>query len=107
MALKYPIDCITPAERTEYCYRAQELLRLMHNCFSKWYRESLTQIQYGELPQKLKTKYPYGAKLIQKDWDKFLKEDFLTRSDTICTGINIQRAEMKKSTTWDIKVEDI
>ena len=48
--LRFPIDCDTPAKRTEYCYRAQELLRLRHN--KEWedggYKDKVTllKLQY-------------------------------------------------------------
>lgn len=107
MALIYPANCDTASKKTEYLYRAQELLRLVHNTFSKWYCEGLTQDQYDKLPEKIKIIYPYKFQLTKTDWDKFDKEDFMPRSNKICNQIGIQRAVLKKSTSWAINIEDI
>lgn len=107
MAIIFPGDCITPAEQTEYSYRAQELLRLLHNTFGKWFREGLTQTEYDELPGKLKTKYEYTEKLSKKDWDKFQDEDFEPRSTEIMSKLIENRHVLFESTKWDVKVEDI
>ena len=107
MAINYPIDCDSPRKKTEWLYRAQELLRLLHNAFSKWLHEGLTQVQYDKLPQKVKSKYPYKPQLTKEDWDKFYREDFRLRNDKICAQIGIQRAQLKQSTIWAIEVEGI
>lgn len=107
MAINYPVDCDSPRKKTEWLYRAQELLRLLHNVFSKWLREGLTQVQYDKLPQKVKNRYPYKPQLTLQDWNKFYRKDFRPRNDKICTQMNIQRAQLKESTVWNIKVEDI
>lgn len=107
MAIKFPANCDSPRKKTEWLYRAQELLRLLHNAFSKWLHKGLTQVQYDKLPQKVKNKYFYKPQLSQEDWDKFYREDFRPRNDKICTQINIQLAQLKQSIVWNIKVEDI
>lgn len=107
MALIYPAICDSPGRKTELLYRAQELLRLVHNGFSKWLHEGLTEGEYSEFPIKVKTKYPYIAELPKADWDKFQKEDFAPRSDKICQEICVQRAELKRSTRWSIDIGDI
>jgi hypothetical protein len=94
-------------ERIEYCYRSQELLRLLHNVFSKWLHDGLTEVQYDQLPAKVRNKYPYKAKLTAEDWDKFRTEDFEARSNKIGTEIVKQKDLLKQSVRWDIKIEDV
>lgn len=107
MALTWPVDCDTPAKRTEYCYRAQELLRRLHNVMGDWYREGVTETKWNKLPQRIKNRYPYKAQLSQAEWNDFLRNVFDPISHRIVTGIGKNRALLFQSTTWDIKVEDI
>lgn len=107
MTITYPADCDNSRKRTEYVYRAQELLRLVHNGFSKWLHEGLTETQYNKFPIKVKTKYPYVPMLSESDWNKFRNEDFMPRSDKICQEICVQRTILKESTEWSIDVGEI
>jgi hypothetical protein len=123
MAVVYPEDCNEPSERLEWLYRAQELLRYLHNLFAHWYRHEITLAQYDNPPfpdvdeqgrtllrvtfEKLKSKYPYKSQLTQEDWGKFVREDFQPRSDKICDQIGVQKAMLKISSTWLVEVEDI
>lgn len=107
MALNWPVDCDTPAKRTEYCYRAQELLRLIHNGMGKWRRDGLTEAQWNQLPQKIKTRYPYVAQLSEADWNDFTLNVFESISERIIEKLLQQRALLKESTAWIIAVEDI
>lgn len=107
MAIKYPVDCDSPRKKTEWLYRAQELLRLLHNIFGKWYREGLTQVQYDKLPQKIKDKYSYKVQLAESKWKQFLNEDFEPRSQKISNQICVQREQLKQSNTWSIEVGNV
>ena len=107
MALTWPADCITPAQRTEYCYRAQELLRLLHNGMGKWYREGLTHTQWNKFPQKIKNRYPYTAQLSQAHWNDFRNNVFEPIQGRIIDKLLAQRALLFESTSWSINVEDI
>ena len=123
MAIIYPVDCDTPAKKTEWLYAAQELLRHIHNFFSYWHHNQITQVQYDNPPLPnvplllrpmvktaftyLKNKYPFKVQLAQADWDKFIEEDFTPRSRKISGQIGIQRAALKNSIEWTIKVNDI
>lgn len=104
--MKYPLDCDSPRRRTEFLYRAQEELRLLHNAFSKWLHEGLTKEQYGLLPEIVKSKYLYVSKLPKLEWDRFQEEDFTPRSDRICQEICVQRALLKKS-LWSVDLGDM
>lgn len=107
MALVFPQDCDTPAKRTEYCYRAQELLRLLHNGMGRWYRAGLTQAQWNNFPQKIKNRYPYVSQLSQANWDDFTENVFEPISQRTIAKLLEQRALLFESTAWTIDVEDI
>lgn len=131
MAITYPPDCDIPRKRYQALHVGQEILRYVHNLFSRWYHNEITQAQYDNppMPQRppqitdenweeicnrirafftfLKTKYPYKPRLTQEDWDEFYRDDFSPRSHKICTQINIQRRKLKQLPEYDIKVEDI
>jgi len=107
MALKFPVDCITPAERTEYCYQAQELLRKLHNVFGRWFKEGITQTAWNKLPQKLKNRYPYISRLSQEQWEDFVHNIFDLISNKITVKLLQYRQNLKDSIKWNIKIEDI
>lgn len=86
MALEFPIDCVTPAERTEYSYRAQELLRLDHN----------------EKGQDFK-----DEKISKSEWLDYKINTFDPKSDEITKKLLEQRALLKKSTKWIIDIGTI
>ncbi len=107
MVLRYPADCDTPRRRTEYAYRAQELLRLLHNTMGKWYREGLTESQWDRFPQKIKNRYPYKARLNQAEWDDFTANVFQPISNRITERLLENRELLKQSTAWQIDIEDV
>lgn len=117
MSIQYPIDCDSPAKRTEYLYRAQELLRSLHNSFSKWLHEGLSEEEFNMLPGKIKSKYPYKEfnievepnifRLSQRGWDLFYKEDFMARSNKLSGEICEQRDMLKASVNYSIDIGEI
>jgi len=108
MTIKYPTNCDSPSKRTEYLYRAQELLRELHNYFSDWsHKGELTETQHETLPKTISAKYPHESKLSETDIKKFMDEDFTPRSDKICQEICIQRALLKSSSAWFIDIGEI
>jgi len=106
MPLVFPANCNSPRERTEYCYRAQELLRLVHNGMGKWYREGLTESQWDKFPNRLKNRYPYKAQLTKKDWDEF-GDLFYKLSSKITEKLLENRELLKQSVAWTIDVDEI
>lgn len=84
--MKYPVTCKTSADRTEFCYRAQELLRLLHNAIGREYRE---------------------GRIIKIQWEMFLDKKFEPLSQRICEGINVNRELLFKSTKYLIDLEKI
>lgn len=106
--MKYPINCNTARRKTEYLYKAQEELRLLHNVFSQWHHKGkLTPDQYNSLPKVFREKYIYVSNLPELALDKFMKEDFTPRSNRICQEICVQRAELKKSSEWHVDVGEV
>jgi len=105
--LTFPVNCDTPRKRTEYCYRAEELLRLLHNVIGTWYREGITETKWNKLPQKIKNRYPYKSQLSENEWADFRYNIFNPISTKISNGITSNRQLLKASTEWSINVEDI
>ncbi len=105
--MQYPVDCITTGEKMEYLYAAQEKLRKLHNVFSLWVKDGLSQQLYDKLPAKVQAIYPYIEKLSVEDFKKFIKEDMEPKSQKIFDELGPMREAMKVSTRWNIAVEDI
>ncbi|MFX0194522.1 MAG: hypothetical protein ACFFCW_00245 [Candidatus Hodarchaeota archaeon] len=124
--VQFPIDCDTPRKKHQFCVRFQEILRLVHNAFGRWYRVGLTQIQYDklvyglahflqkteyplatitQLQNQIMTKYPYVAQLSEADWTKFLVEDFEERSGMISGLVANNRDEMKSLLEWSEELD--
>ena len=110
MAITFPGDCTTDGDKIEYLYLAREKLRLLHNQVGKWRREGLSQVEYDNIPQKIRDKLPSFAvsiKLSDSDFEKFFQEEFFIRDNEISKEATKSFNEFKKSTRWNIKVEDI
>ncbi len=105
--MEYPIDCNTPSRRTEYLYRAQELLRKVHNFFVRWREEGITSAQHGLLPKKIREAYPYVPQITMEVYKDFNDKHFVPRNIAIAQEINVQRALLKRSTRWNIDVGEI
>lgn len=105
--MQYPEDCVTSRDRIEYLYAAQEKLRQLHNAFSAWAKDGLSQQQYDKLPAAIRSKYPYTAKLSWVDFRKFIAEDMETRSQKLFDGIALMREELKLSARWNIDAGEI
>ena len=103
----YPVDCTTSAQKTEYAYRCQEILRLVHNGMGRWFKEGLTQSQWSKLPVKIQNRYPYQPKLSEEQWKDFLVNIFEPASDKIAEAIATQREYLKNSTTWSVSAEEL
>lgn len=103
---KYPPNCDSSRRRTEFLYRAQEVLRLLHNIFSKWLHEGLTEEEYNLLPRGMRNEYSYVPKLSEANFAKFKDEVFAPKSDKICQEICVQRA-LLKSSNWFVDLGDI
>lgn len=106
MALTFPADCDSPRRRTEYCYRAQELLRLVYNGMKLWWKEGLTQNQWDKFPQKVKNRYPYKPQLTDAEWKDF-GNLFDRMEEKVTIGIVTQRRQLKESLQWSIDVGEL
>ena len=107
MPLTFPVDCDSPRRRTEYCYRAQELLRLIHNGMGRWLREGLTVQQWQRFPQRLKNRYPYKPQLSKAEWEDFETNVFERIGSRITQVLLNNRQQLKESMTWGIDVTGI
>ena len=109
--MEYPIDCVTPVERTRYLYRALELLQRLHNVFVEWREKGLESHVWNWMPEKIKQAYPYQFKIDMDIWKKFRDQEFLPRSELIQEEILKQRQITKQagkvSVEWDIDVGEI
>ncbi len=86
MALIFPGNCTTPADRTEYCYRAQELLRLDHNAKGQDFKDE---------------------KINESEWLDYKENIFEPKSDEIIKNLLEHRALLKKSIKWIIDIGTI
>ncbi len=105
--VKYPSDCKADSDKMEYLYSVQEKLRLLHNAFARWYKEGLTQQQYNLLPEKIRDKYKYVEELLFEDFKRFIAEDFEPRNMKVLNAIGDTKANLQKSTRYNIELEDI
>ncbi len=83
MALTFPDVVNTPADRTEYAYRSQELLRLLHNEMGKKFRDGV---------------------ISKREWNSFLTETFQPASNKISDAIGEEREKLKRSSRWAIDI---
>ena len=126
--LTFPPTCDTVQKKLAYTCRAQEMLRYLHNVFSKWTHKGLTQKEYDlgvdvsevdgilvktVIPDKLKALYPYKPQMTVPEMEAYIKDQHKPRQNAISEQLGTQRAqfegEMQALNTWDsdIKVEDI
>ncbi len=104
--ITFPGDCNTPAKRTEYAYRVQEMLRLLHNVMGSWFKTGISKDTWDKLPLKIRSRYPFKAQLTLAEWRDFLRL-FETKSNSVVDSIIQQRKLLEESATWNINIEDI
>jgi hypothetical protein len=105
--MNYPLDCERPADRTEFLYRCQEILRQLHNQFVQWRDVGFSRVEYGMMPDYIQAKYPYKVRLNSDEFLRFLNEDFHPKSDDIITEIVIQRNKHRQSRKWNVNIGDL
>ena len=86
MAITFPQDCTTPSGRTEYCYRAQELLRLDHNAKVADYKD---------------------GKISKAEWQTYKTSTFDPKQETVIKELLKNRDMLKTSTKWNIDIGGI
>jgi hypothetical protein len=86
MAIKYPITCTTNTDKIEFCYIAQETLRLEHNAKGQDYKD---------------------GKLTEKEWKDYKDGDFRAKTHLISTEMLVQKEALKKSTKWAVDLKDL
>jgi len=105
--LDFPVNCITPADRTEYAYRANELLRLLHNVMGKWHGHGIPKSIWDKLPAKARNRYPYKDKLTDVEWNDFRANIFEPAINKVVEAILEQRELLKNSSAWQIDIEGL
>lgn len=100
--MDYPVNCITAKDKTEYLYIAQEALRELHNKFVEWHEDGLLQADYDMFPADIKKKYGFVNSIDMATLQRFLNEDFMTRSALLCNEITVHRAALSKSDREEI-----
>jgi len=83
MALEFPVDCVTPAERTECCYRAQELLKLDHNRKGQDFKD---------------------GKISENEWLDYKEKVFDPKQAIVIKELLKQRELLKNSTKWTVDI---
>lgn len=114
MILVFPEACITPASRLEFCYKAMENLRLLHNFFGEWwdnpaqpdkpdmpYDRWFGNDPYLGIPPEMQAKYPYAHKITTAQWKQFQDEDFFPVMDAITAAKAEAQADAGISTFWN------
>jgi len=84
--VKYPSGCTSPSDKTEFLYRAQELLRLEHNEMGEQFRNKTID---------------------RLAWMNYLDNDFNPKSEAIVKDILENRALLKQSTKYSVVLDDI
>ena len=84
--LKYPVTAITTQDKLEFCYIAQEKLRLEHNAKGKDYRE---------------------GKITKAEWNEYLSIIFNPKLDLIIGDLLIHKSKMLKSTKYEVDLNDL
>lgn len=117
MALLFPIDCISPRQKVEYCFRAREILRLIHNKVGEWYSLSKSEVvfiqsQYDDcfpLPEcdGLRKRYPYTPKLSKEQWDDFQENYYDVIDREINTHLSENVQAMMDASEWTPDIEAI
>ncbi|NOY72947.1 MAG: hypothetical protein GXP14_11325 [Gammaproteobacteria bacterium] len=106
MAYIFPIDCTSPRQRVEYCYRAQELLRRLHNKVGRWYKTGLTQTQYNKFPARIKNRLDYVPQITEAQWKWFLRNMYRKLETAITIELLKNRMLLNDSTQWSIDPSD-
>ena len=126
--MDYPNNCTTAQQKMEFLYRAQELLRQMHNVFSRWLHVGYTQAQYDDMEAGIinfcandgvtvsqaeanrvaafiRNNFPYKPKLTNTDWQDFEKNHFRRVTNIIGGAFGAQINILKRSQTYEPEFE--
>lgn len=77
----YPQDCITPKDKIEFCYIAQETLRLDHN--------------------------EKALQLSKEDFKNYKEVEFRPKQRAIINSMLEQKEKLKKSKKWRIDLQSL
>lgn len=104
MNITFPDNCTDSKDRLEWCYKAKNRLKLIHNGMDKWHRESLSLNAYKQFPNKIKNRYPYASQLSSADWTDFVENVFFEVSAAIGKELLMYR-ELAKTSNQDVDLD--
>ena len=84
--LKYPVSATTTNEKLEFCYIAQEKLRLEHNAKGKDHKD---------------------GKISDAEWKAYLKNEFDPKQSLIIRDLVMQKNKLRKSTKYEVNLNDL
>ena len=107
MAIKYPIDCITPEERLGYLQTVKELIKKLHNGMNVWQRDGISLSQHTSLFENdlsgiIKSQYPHTLKISKSDWDDFNKNMLEKLNAEYIAALGPARKACNESKRWPI-----
>lgn len=94
----FPEEYTTPSSRLEYCYKAQEDLRLLCAFMDNWWQMGdISKDSWQGLPPEMQAKYPYQAQITKEIFDQFKYEDYMSMSRNVCFALNTEKEKAKIS----------
>jgi len=84
--INFPIDCVTPNDRIEYCYIAQEALRIEHNSIGKDYRD---------------------GKINKSVFEAYVVARFKSKQRQIIDAMLAQKELLQKSARWSVDLNEL
>lgn len=86
MVVTFPVECTSPEDKLRWCREAKNELRSLQNTIAMWYKTGLTQEQYDQLPQKVRTRLPYKAKIPIEDLNDFTRNIYYSLEKAIISA---------------------
>ncbi len=107
MAIKYPVDCITDRDKLEGMYSAYEKLRILHNLVNKWHRKGVTAQERTIIINKFPSLGFIQDQLLPvQQWEQFINNYFMPYHFKILSETGRIRNLMKKSTLFNVEVDE-
>lgn len=108
--IKFPLTCITNAQRQAWCQVAQILLQEEHNIMGKWYEVDellIPETEHQKLREEVQTTFPYdGKKLKKEDWVRYQEDRFNKKSSLISEGITLYKKNIMLAKSYSVNLDD-
>lgn len=108
--IKFPLTCITNAQRQAWCQVAQILLQEEHNIMGKWYKITeplIPETEHQKLRAEVQITFPYdGKKLKKENWVKYQEDRFNKKSSLISEGIALYKKNIMENKTYSVNLDD-